>query len=367
MFDQEPMVFHVIGLPHTQTTKEFTSCAFTAKVIGFCKMMKSLGHTVYLYAGEKNTALCDELITCITEEQRQESLNGGHYTTAKFDSSLPSWQTFNNNAIKEIKKRISKKDFICFIGGVCHKPIADQFPSHISVEFGIGYGATFAKYRVWESYAWMHSQYASYNDPTAVNGMFFDEVIPGYIDENDFTFQNTKSDYYLYLGRLIDRKGYNIAVEVCKKLNKRLIIAGPGNPPEYGEYVGVVGVEERSKLMGGAIALFAPTLYLEPFGNIVPESHFCGTPTITTDWGAFTETNVNGLTGYRCRSFQEFCDATESVKSLDPVLIKNRAIDNYSLSATAPKYDKYFRRLLTLWEDGWYSLDNPYKIESGII
>lgn len=361
------MVFHVIGLPHTQTTKEYTSCAFTAKVIGFCKMMKSLGHTVYLYAGEENTAPCDELITCITEEQRQEAVGEKHYTSASFDTKLPHWKIFNSNAINEIKKRVGKKDFLCFIGGTSHKPIADEFPSHMSVEFGIGYGATFAKYRVWESYAWMHSQYSSYIDPTAANGIFFDEVIPGYIDEDDFDFQKEKSDYYLYLGRLIDRKGFSIAVDVCKKLNKRLIIAGPGTPPEYGEYVGVVGVEERSKLMSGAIALFAPTLYIEPFGNIVPEAHFCGTPTITTDWGAFTETNVDGITGYRCRTFQEFCDATEMVKSLDNSLIRNRAMDTYSLKATAPKYDKYFRKLMTLWEDGWYTLNNPYKIESGII
>jgi glycosyltransferase involved in cell wall biosynthesis len=207
----------------------------------------------------------------------------------------------------------------------------------MSVEFGIGYGSTFAKYRVWESYAWMHANYAGYKDPTTIDGLFYDEVIPGYFDPTEFTLQENKEDYYLYLGRLIDRKGYNIAVDVCKKLNKRLIVAGPGTPPEYGEYVGVVGPEERSKLMGGAIALFAPTIYVEPFGNIVPEAHFCGTPTITTDWGAFTETNINGLTGYRCRSFQEFCDATENVKSLDPARIWKRAVDTYSLDVIAQK------------------------------
>ena len=357
------MNFHVISLPHTQTTKQYSSCAFTAKIIGFCKMMKSIGHTVYLYAGEENEAPCDELITCITEEQRKEGVGENHYTAASFDTKLPHWQIFNNNVINEIKKRAGKKDFLCFIGGTSHKQIADALPEFMSVEFGIGYGSTFAKYRVWESYAWMHSNYAGYKDPTTIDGLFYDEVIPGYFDPTEFTLQENKEDYYLYLGRLIDRKGYNIAVDVCKKLNKRLIVAGPGTPPEYGEYVGVVGPEERSKLMGGAIALFAPTIYVEPFGNIVPEAHFCGTPTITTDWGAFTETNINGLTGYRCRSFQEFCDATENVKSLDPARIWKRAVDTYSLDVIAQKYDKYFNKLLTLWDDGWYS----YKSESGII
>ena len=60
------MRFHVVGLPHTQTTKEYVNCAFTEKVRRFCLMMKDLGHEVYLYAGEENEAPCDELITCIS-------------------------------------------------------------------------------------------------------------------------------------------------------------------------------------------------------------------------------------------------------------------------------------------------------------
>ncbi len=54
------MRFHVVSLPHTQTTTEYTSCAFTEKVRRFCIMMKSMGHEVYLYSGEYNQAPCDE-------------------------------------------------------------------------------------------------------------------------------------------------------------------------------------------------------------------------------------------------------------------------------------------------------------------
>jgi glycosyltransferase involved in cell wall biosynthesis len=131
-------------------------------------------------------------------------------------------------------------------------------------------------------------------------------------------------------------------------------LAGAGPQDGYGEFVGAVGPEKRAKLMGGAIATFAPTLYIEPFGNVVPEAHFCGTPTITTDWGAFTETNINGVTGYRCRTLAEFIQAAEDVKSLDPKTIYETAKYKYSLEAIAPQYDRYFRRLETLWDKGWY-------------
>lgn len=154
---------------------------------------------------------------------------------------------------------------------------------------------------------------------------------------------------------MISRKGVQIASDTCKELGVKLIMAGPGNEiPEYGEYIGAVGPEERAKLMGGAIGFFAPTLYIEPFGNVVVEAQACGTPTITTDWGAFTETNINGLTGYRCRTLDEFCKAAEDVKNLNPAIISKRAVDLYSVDTIKYKYDEYFRRLETLWGKGWY-------------
>ena len=59
---------HVVALPHTQVTEEYFSCAYTAKIHGFVRMMRSLGHEVFLYAGEDTTCEPTELITCITVE-----------------------------------------------------------------------------------------------------------------------------------------------------------------------------------------------------------------------------------------------------------------------------------------------------------
>lgn len=351
------MRFHVVALPHTHVTKDFASCAFTEKVRRFCVMMTDLGHEVILYAGEKNEASVTEHVVCISEDLRAAAVGKNHYTTASFDTNLPHWQVFNATVINKMRERLEPKDFICLIGGYAHKPIADAFPNHTAVEFGVGYGGTFAKYRVFESYAWMHSIYAGYNNPTAVDGNFFDAVIPGYLEPEMFPEGDGDGDYYFFIGRMIDRKGYRIAQEVCEHLGKRLILAGPGEGSGYGEFVGNVGPEERARLMGGAIAQFAPTLYIEPFGNVAIEAQVCGTPTITTDWGAFTETNINGLTGYRCRTLAEFVQAAEDVKSLDRAAIRKHAIEHYSLEVIGKMYESYFKRLLTLWDDGWYQLE----------
>lgn len=350
------MRFHVVSLPHTQTTDAFSACAFTEKVRKFCIMMKNLGHTVYLYAGELNSAPCDEHIVCIDRELQLRAMAGKHYCEADWNPQLPHWVTFNQAAIEGIRKRAEQRDFICLIGGTSQKFIADAFPHMMSVEFGIGHAGSFAKYRVFETYAWMHTTYgAEGRNPAAIDGRWFDAVIPGYFEAERFPFSAEKSDYYCFVGRLTERKGYQIAVDACRATGKRLLIAGQGKPPEYGEYLGVVGPEERGKLMANAIASFAPTIYIEPFGNVAPEAMSCGTPVLTTDWGAFTETVIDGVTGFRCRTLGEFIDAMETAKFLDPYVIRDHAISRYSLEAVAPQYDRYFRRLEKLWDKGWYA------------
>ena len=349
------MRFHVISLPHTHTTEEYSVCAYTEKVRKFCIMMKNLGHTVFLYAGEYNEAPCDEHITCIYEWERRKVVGDRHYVHAPFDVTMPHWVHFNNTAIDEMGKRIQPKDFICVIAGQCHKPIADAFPNNMTVEFGIGYSGVFGPYKVFESYAWMHTVYGQLYGAANANGNWYDTVINGYLEIEKFPFEDRKDDYFLYVGRLVDRKGFNIAAEVCEKMGKRLIIAGEGTPPKYGEYVGVVNPTECRRLMSKAKALFVPTIYIEPFANVHVEAMACGTPVITSDWGVFTETVTNGYNGFRCRTFREFCEATEKVNDLLPSQIRGYAEDNFSLEVIGLKYQAYFEKLLTLWDKGWYT------------
>lgn len=354
------MRFHLVSLPFTQTTDDYPACAFTMKVRKFSKMMHAAGHTVYLYSGEENTTPCTEHIICISEQERADAVGDLHYTQSSFDASLPHWQKFNATVAEEIRKRAQPKDFVCIIGGATQQSIAERLPDLMTVEFGIGYPGTFSPYRVFESYAWMHTVYGTTSTNAAtLDGRFYDTVINGYLDADEFFHGEGKGDeqgeYLMFIGRLIERKGYQIAADVAEHLGKRLIVAGVGTPPTYGEYVGPVGVE-RAELYRNATAIFAPTLYIEPYGTVIPEALMCGTPAITTDFGSFTELVVDGVNGFKCHTFAEFVQAAIDVKSLDRRQISEAAYERFSLEKTAPKYEKYFNRLLTLWGDGWYQL-----------
>jgi|SRR5579872_601620 len=354
MGQSKPMTmrFHVVSLPHSQTTKAFSWSAFTDKVRKFCNMMTSLGHEVYLYASEDNEAACTELITCITKQEQRELIPD---LAERWVAEEPQWALMNGRAISAIGKRLQPQDFICLIGGVGQKSVADAFPLALSVEFGVGYSGVFANHLIFESYAWMHTIYGHMRGAYTADGRFYDAVIPNYFEVEDFPFSAEKEDYFLYMGRVTYRKGYQVALEVCQREGFRLKVAGAGDPlPDWVENQGVVGPERRGELMSRARAVFVPTLYIEPFGGVAVEAMLCGTPVITTDWGAFTETVPQGVTGFRCRTFKEFREATAAVANLDPKAIRDYAVATFSTEVIARRYETYFERLLTLWGKGFY-------------
>lgn len=357
----QKFTFHVVSLPHTQTTAEYTHCAYTQKVRKFCNMMKDLGHTVILYASEENEARVDELVTVITKQKQREIFGDNDHTKNFFNITWgvhdPGWVEMNSNAIRAMAERIQPRDFICIIGGLCQEIIADAFPSNMSVEYGIGYDGTFSKYRVFESYAWLHTVHGLQRDHH--HGNFYETVIPNYYDTEEFPFAGKPDDYYLFIGRLNQDKGFGIAQEVCQKLGKRLLLAGQGNFSGYGEYLGVVGVKRRGELMSNAKAVFAPSTYIEPFGGVHAEAMLCGTPVITTNFGVFTETVVNGVNGYRCDTFKDFIEAAEQCEKMSVgkrQKIRAIAQKRFGTQTVAKQYNDYFARLYTLWGDGWYEL-----------
>jgi glycosyltransferase involved in cell wall biosynthesis len=359
---------HLLGLPHTQTTKEHVVCAFTAKLVKLCEMLEPRGWEIFLYSGAQNEAPCKEHIPLFSDEE-QVSWYGEFDpnvlpTVAKFDPNEEPWKVMNTRAIGELAPRLEPHDLLLLLAGTCQKPVADNFPV-LTAEWAAGYEGWYTNCVCFESYAWMHHCYGRRN---INDGRFFDTVIPNFFRPSDFKLTREKEDYLLFVGRTIYRKGITVAAEIAKEAGLPLVVAGSGVTSVTGgkmktfdgceienvEYVGPVNVEQRNDLMGRARAVFAPTLYIEPFGAVAVEAQLCGTPAITTDWGAYPETVPEGQ-GFRFRTIAEGVEAVMQAESLDPAKIRRQALKRYSLEAIAPEYERWFDQISTLWGDGFYA------------
>jgi glycosyltransferase involved in cell wall biosynthesis len=367
------MRFHIFGLPHTKTNQDYTACAYTAKVLKFGKMMTDRGHTVIHYGHPDSNLQCTEHVDVISRET-YDRVYGAHDFHSKFftyNTGDAAYQEFYRRAIEEVGKRKQPNDFLLPFWGAGHRPICDAHPDLITVEPGAGYaGGYWARWKVFESYALYHAYYGL----KAVGNCMqdnYDVVIPNYFDHEDFTYSPVKDDYLLFIGRIYSGKGLDIAIQVAKETGYRLVIAGQGSLAEAGydpipdhvDYIGYADRETRRTIMSRARATIVASQYLEPFGGTQVESLFSGTPIITSDWGAMSEVNIHGVTGYRCRNFEQYCWAVRNIDAIDPAVCRAYALNNYALEAIAPKYEEFFQQILDVHTGkGWYQTHNIQQI-----
>lgn len=377
--------FHVLGLVHLPTSEEYMSCAFTQKNVKLCKMLLELGHEVYLYGAEGSTAPCTKFIQTHYLKDIRKAWGEGdnrfdvgynwHEKQFKHDineqTKAPVTMQYYQHAITTINKIKQPDDFLVVTQGTYQKPIVDAAELYLTVESGIGYRGSFVPFRSFESSYIQYFTYGSEHPRQSINGNYYDRVIPNYFDTKDFPFSDKKEDYYLFIGRMIQRKGVFTAIKTVDAIGGKLKLAGQlsdeinlSQLSANCEFVGYADVKKRAELMSKAKAVFVPSTYLEPFAGVHAEAMLCGTPVITTNFGAFTDYVIDGVNGYKCDTLNDFVQAAKKVGQLDPKTIRKTA-ERFTMDSVKMVYEKWFRDLYQVYLSttdstikGWHHIEH---------
>jgi glycosyltransferase involved in cell wall biosynthesis len=206
----------------------------------------------------------------------------------------------------------------------------------------------------------MHAYHGKASVEHAISNHWYDAVIPNYFDLADFTYNAKKMDYLLFLGRVNSGKGIHVAEQLAKATGRTLVVAGAGehefNSGADVKRVGVVGPEARRKLLSNAKAVICASTFLEPFCGVQIEAQLSGTPVISTDWGAFAEYNLHGVTGYRCKTFEQFTWAVRHLDDLSSAACRLHG-EKFSIEKIGPRFTDYFQSAADTKNGGpgWYA------------
>jgi glycosyltransferase involved in cell wall biosynthesis len=183
-------------------------------------------------------------------------------------------------------------------------------------------------------------------------------VIHNGIPVEQFEFNATPKDYFLYIGYINKNKGADVAVRVAHKLGLKLVLAGSnlGEEAFFEEhikpflsekitYVGPVDFKRKNELYKNAIAKLAPLAWHEPFGLTLIEAQACGTPVIAFDMGAASEIVSHGKTGFVVKTEQQMIDAIGKIGSIDRATCRTWVENNFSVKKMVDEYEKLYERL----------------------
>lgn len=172
-----------------------------------------------------------------------------------------------------------------------------------------------------------------------------------------------KGGYLMFVGRLADQKGVDIAIQIAKRAGKKLYIFGrKGNTAARKKYFdetiapyldgkqivykGEVSHGEIYEFMRGAEALLFPIRRPEVFGMVSAEALACGTPVIGSRIRPLPELLHDGEVAFLADDIEELVVAARNVESFKREKCRQYAQDNFDSSVMARKYLALYEEIL---------------------
>lgn len=201
----------------------------------------------------------------------------------------------------------------------------------------------------------------SHAQQALVAGVEWRGVVHNAVDPSGYrpiTRPEDKDDYILELARINPDKGQHVAIEVAKRLNVRLVLAGKvdvGAGDYFEEHVkpnlnGNVAWQENVKgrekamLLAKAKAMVFPIQWEEPFGLAMVEAMVSGTPVVAFRHGAAAEVVEPGVTGYLADDVDGMVEALEHIEDIDLKRCAEFAAERFGPARMADGYLNVYER-----------------------
>jgi len=203
------------------------------------------------------------------------------------------------------------------------------------------------------------------------------KVVYGGIDTNYYSPTYEKSNFFLWMNRWHEAKGYYFAINLAKtNPNYDFVIAGTRPEDEIFEYQKNCAIQAiynaknipnihfewlpkdpehhiaKRNLYRKAKALIYSVQFHEPFGLSQVEAMACGTPVIGTNYGSVPEVIDKGITGYVCENnIKHFSEALSKINYIDLVKCRNQSVIRFDKLMMAKSYVNKYIEILN--GNGW--------------
>jgi glycosyltransferase involved in cell wall biosynthesis len=184
-------------------------------------------------------------------------------------------------------------------------------------------------------------------------------VVYNSIRPDDFPFSSQKEDFLLFVGYFTPYKGVDLAIEVARRLQKKLVIVAKldSEGQHYYEtkvapfidqeeicYVGELG-EERKDFFRRAQCLLCPIRDDEPFGLVMIEAMACGTPVVALANASAPEIVRHGVTGFTARTVEEMVQAVHQLDRIDPARCREHVVNCFSVDVMVDRYLDVYQKI----------------------
>jgi len=190
----------------------------------------------------------------------------------------------------------------------------------------------------------------------------FAGVIYNAIDVKSYPFNSSaRDDCLLFLSRISYEKGTHLAIQIARRLGRRLIIAGnvdamdqeyfrtrvtPEVDGDLIRYVGEANYKYKRELLSHACCLLAPITWKEPFGLFLVEAMACGTPVIGFNKGSVPEVVEHGKTGFVVDGPEEMAASVARLHEIDPGRCREHVEQHFDVPRMVDDYAAAYERIL---------------------